>query len=155
MDFKFTVGAQVLIQGTLDEAALREIIRGCMTAANALFRTTALTVDQVVELLKRVHPRSREFLTVLGRQEGAITWEAMKRIFEIETWEDYSKTYGRGMTRAVRSITGVKDANLVFWNEDEWADDNDIEGLVYIDGPTLDALKTNIPMTSHKPSGVK
>lgn len=69
------------------------------------------------------------------------TWAEMQRIFKIEgnEWSEFTSRHGKGITRALRNLTGGKFDALVYWNNDdiEWADDDWSNGKVYVDGQAL------------------
>jgi hypothetical protein len=57
----------------------------------------------------------------------------------------YSRSYGKGITRAFRhALGGHKSAKLIWWDDAEWeagADYDDPRCKVYIDGAALTALR--------------
>lgn len=113
-------------------------------------KSTAITSEQAELLLKRIDPKSVEFLRRIAFNKGFVTWSEMQKIFGIEgtEWSDFSAHHGRGITRALRHITKGKLDALFHWNDDEpeWHTDDWRDGRVYVDGKALDALRTTFKM---------
>lgn len=100
-----------------------------------------INVDQGKHLIRKVDKKSADFLRTIAHNEGEITFKSMCAIFGIERWAEYSGTYGKGITRALRHMTDNSSASLIWWNDDEWENDNDPNGSVYIDGQALKSLQ--------------
>lgn len=99
--------------------------------------STPITPDQASELLERVDAKSARFLKRIAENNGNIDWEEMMEIFDIEDWNEYSTRFGKGITRALRHITGGGRDRLVHWDDETWEE----ESVVYIDGMALRSLR--------------
>jgi hypothetical protein len=108
-------------------------------------RSTPLSVTQARELLANIDPKSKAFLLKLAKQGGKLTWGEMRKIFELDDdagWSSYTRAWGKGITKAVRYILKDKQARLIWSVDEEWEDDCDPLGPVYVDGVALESLKS-------------
>jgi hypothetical protein len=99
--------------------------------------SSPITPDQATELLERVDAKSARFLKRIAENNGQIGWDEMIEIFDIEDWNDYSTRFGKGITRALRNITGSGRDRLVHWDDETWEDDP----VVHVDGMALRSLR--------------
>lgn len=100
--------------------------------------STPITAAQATELIGRVDVKSARFLKRIAENNGSIKWEEMIDIFDIEDdWNEYSTRYGKGITRALRNITGGNRDKLIHWDDDTWDDDP----IVRVDGLALQSLR--------------
>jgi hypothetical protein len=108
-----------------------------------LAKSSPMTKAQAEELLARIDSKSAQLLRQIAANNGVITWDEMRAILGIgiDDWNVFSAGRGKGITRALRHILGDRSARLIWWNDDEWVDDKDPLGPVYIDGLALQALR--------------
>lgn len=141
MDFEFSMHGHTLVKGKLDVTALRLILDALEAAKHEFFRSTPLSSEQAAELFRRIDPKSQIFLRSIAANNGSVNFGKMKEIFDIEDWTQYSRSYGKGITRSLRNITGNPEAALVWWNDEEWVEDDNDDFCVSVDGEALTALK--------------
>lgn len=152
MDFEIRVDGQVAVKMEINTSIFSNLLQttalGSMTAdskpasAPMIAKSAPMTRQQAQELLSRIDGKSAHFLKQLAANNGTIKWADARAIFGIQNqdnWSEFSAGYGKGITRAVRHILGDKSARLVWWIDEEWEDMD--EGLIYVDGPALDALR--------------
>jgi hypothetical protein len=97
-----------------------------------------ITPAQAEELLSRVDTKSARFLKRIAENNGSVEWDEMREIFDIEDdWSEYSTRFGKGITRALRNITGGNRDRLIHWDDDSWGK----ESVVRIDGMALRSLR--------------
>lgn len=137
----------VVVKAEVDIDKLRELLgAGASPQATAGFpRSKPINVAQARELLSRINDSSATFLREVAAKGGSVTWGQMRTIFGINDPEDFTpftNGFGRGITRALRHITGDSGA-VLFWWEDPWPEGKSKQdsGHVYIDGPALEALR--------------
>lgn len=100
--------------------------------------STPITTVQARDLISRLNPKTVMFLRELAKAGGSISWANIQAIFGVTEWKEFSNSYNRGITRALRNITKDSGAWLVNWNDKEWAEGNE---RVFIEGPALEALR--------------
>jgi len=135
------VGGKTVFSGEININALLEAVLAQSSEPKKVPKSTPLNAAQVRALASKVDPKTVQFLRQIAENNGAITFAEMCEIFAIKTWTEYASRYGKGLTRALRHLVNDPTASLVWWNDSEWTTDNDPEGEVYIDNPTLAALK--------------
>ncbi|MCA0422181.1 MAG: hypothetical protein LCH61_02465 [Proteobacteria bacterium] len=106
-------------------------------------RSADISVRQVEELLGRLDAKSVLLLKRIAENDGEASWAEMQEIYGLDEydWSGFSSRYGKGITRSLRNITGVKSDILLFWDDEEWPENDWSEAKVYIDGSALRALK--------------
>jgi hypothetical protein len=143
--YELKLGGKIVLSGLFFPKAIESVTADVPTATSdvsqIIYKSYPLTVDQAQTLLKSIDADTISFLRAVCDNNGSASFALMMRIFGIVKWTEFSSRHGRGLTRAVRHITGDPNARLVWWLDDEWATDNDPDGEVYIDGPALQALK--------------
>jgi hypothetical protein len=100
--------------------------------------------DQAQQLLRKIDPKTGDFLKVLAQNGGEITFGQMQQIFGIKEWEEFTSRFGKGLTRALRHLTDNSSAKLVWWDDYEWNSDDDPEGPVHVDGAALRSLRAAV-----------
>jgi hypothetical protein len=144
MELELRIDGQTVIKADVTPDLLN-LIRG--TAPHReVARSTPLTVPQVQELLSRIDARSVAFLKQLAANDGIMTWGDARPLFGItnhDDWSGYAQSFGRGITRAVRNVTGDSNARLVWWDDRDkrWGGPDMDAALLFIDGPALEALR--------------
>lgn len=100
--------------------------------------STPITPAQAEELLGRVDVKSARFLKRIAENKGTVEWDEMCEIFGIDDdWSEYTTRFGKGITRALRNITGGNRDRLIHWDDDTWEQ----ESVVRIDGMALRSLR--------------
>jgi len=143
MQFELKIDGHPMASLDVDVAAVKAVLAhlAFVPATNSA-RSTPMTPAQVRELLSRVDPKSVAFLTALAKSSGELRWPQMQEIFEIDAWNDYSRRFGKGITRALRFVLGDDNAKLVWWDEADWPDDEEwSQSKVYVDGQALQSLQ--------------
>jgi hypothetical protein len=144
------IDGQSLVNMELNETLLTRLL-GSVTAPIAVARSTPITLAQTEALLSRIDGRSVQFLKQIAANNGKIAWGEMRRIFGITNgtdsgWSEFSASYGKGITRALRHLTGDKSARLVWWDDAEWPNGSAAGSWdscnVYVDGPALESLRS-------------
>jgi hypothetical protein len=148
MRLELKIEDQVIVKAEIDISALLPLLQTTThssgAAPSAVTQSIVMTVEQVTDLLSRVDPKSAEFLKKIGENNGTISWGDTRAIFGIEAagdWSAFASSYGRGITRAVRYVTGIKSARLVWWNNPDWDEENPDPFTLHVDGPALQALR--------------
>ncbi|MDQ0506389.1 hypothetical protein [Xanthobacter agilis] len=144
--FSLQVAGKTVFEGTIFPQVLQEIVKLALQSTIVPERSFPLKVDQAQELLRNVDPKTVEFLRVIAANNGEITFSEMKSVFQITKWVEYSSRFGKGLTRALRTLSKNSSATLVFWDDDEWESANDPDGSVYIDGQALASLQAAFGM---------
>ena len=111
------------------------------TIGDSHHKSYPITVEQAKQLIREIDKKSADFLRTIAHNDGEATFKSMCEIFDIERWAEYSGSYGKGITRALRHMTDNSSASLIWWNDDEWVADEDPNGSVYIDGQALRSLQ--------------
>lgn len=144
--FQLRIDDQVVVDADVNLAALFDVfstiehLEGSPAAKSA-----PITVEQAEMLLQRIDKKSVEFLKRIADNKGHAKWSEMLEIFGFENnWVKYSSHYGKGITRALRHITGGTIDVLVHWDDDDpaWQINDSKDGKVYVDGKALDSLRT-------------
>lgn len=137
------VGEATIFSGTLNLGELLKVItQQPSMVKSAIYKSSAISEEQMRHLMTRLDSKTVVFLKRLAANDGSITFREMCQIFDIKEWSGFSSRFGKGLTKALRHMTGDATASLIWWVDDEWSADNDPDGEVYIDGPSLQALKT-------------
>ena len=137
----------LVIKAEVKLAALSKLLSGVAVPSLAVAQSTPATPAQMADLLSRIDQKSVHFLRAIAADPaGSITWKEMRTIFGLgkKDWSGYSRSYGKGITRAFRSaLGGHKSARLIWWEDYIWDfhDWDDPEVKVHIDGPALVALR--------------
>jgi hypothetical protein len=143
-DFDVRIKGKPVLTGRIDPELLRGLL-GDQAVVTVIPKSTPITSDEAEELLKRVNATSRDFLRKIARNGGRMLWGEMRKLFSIEDQKDttaYHNGPGKGITRALRAVTGNKKARLLWWTDADWVDEDRYDlAPVYIDGPALDALR--------------
>lgn len=129
---------------SLDMTALRRIMKAAATLENAAADSTPMTPKQARDLISRIDPKSVDLLEAIADSEdGRLNWGKMKKILKIKEWQDFSRRYGKGITRALRYALGDPQARLIHWSDEAWPDDEKLwdESEVWIDGQALESLR--------------
>jgi len=150
--FQLRVDDQVVIDADVNLAALVDVFSTIAPLEGSpAAKSAPITVEQAELLLQRIDRKSAEFLKRIAENKGSIKWSEMQTIFGIEdnTWTKYSAHYGKGITRALRHITGGAIDVLVHWDDDDpnWQINDSKEGKVYVDGKALDSLRAVFKLT--------
>lgn len=136
------VGGVTVFDGNIHLSDLLKVITTQPeTVKSAIYKSTALSEEQMRQLMTKVDQKTVLFLKRIASNDGSITFGEMCQIFDIKEWSGFSSRFGKGLTKALRHMTGDATASLVWWVDDEWGIDDDPDGEVYIDGPALQALK--------------
>jgi hypothetical protein len=104
----------------------------------------------MADLLSRIDQKSVHFLRAIAADpNGSISWQEMRKIFGLSKtdWSGYSRSYGKGITRAFRhALGGHKSAKLIWWDDAAWDTHewDDPACKVFIDGGALAALRAAI-----------
>jgi len=137
-----------VVKAEVNLAILLKLLSGVALPPPMVAQSTQATTAQMADLLSRVDPKSVHFLrAIAANPNGSITFSEMRRIFGLkkDDWAGYSRSYGKGITRAFRHVLGGhKSAKLVWWDDAEWeagADYDDPRCKVCIDGAALTALR--------------
>ena len=150
MQIQVIVDGQTVLDAALDLDKLLghgsgDSIVAQIVAGRTVPKSTPISKEQAQELLSRLDPKTVTFLKQLAINGGKMTWSQMRTLFKIPQQGDtkaFTAHYGKGLTRSLRNITGDPSANLIFWDDDEWVDENKFDALyVYCDGPALAALQ--------------
>lgn len=146
-----TLGEKVVFTGEIS-------VENFLAAINALPSAPAgterrhnsypITVENAVQLLRKIDKKSGAFLKAIGQNNGEIDFKTMCDIFGISRWVEYSGSYGKGITRALRHMTDNSSATLVWWDDNEWEHPDDPNGSVYVDGQALKSLQVAIGSTN-------
>lgn len=139
MEVDIRIDGISVVKAQIGLEALIEAVSKAAREGAGLGKSCSLGIAQAEELVARVDARTQEFLETIAKNNGYATWDEMKEIFDIDEWADYSSRFGKGLTRALRNITGQPNDRLVFWNDPEW-DEGDQR--VFIDGEALRSLRT-------------
>lgn len=129
---------------SLNMTALRRIMAAAAAAENASASSTPMTPKQARDLISRIDPKSVELLEAIAKNEdGRVSWAEMKRILKIKEWHDFTRRYGKGITRALRYVLDEPDARLIHWSDEEWPEDKDLwdDSEVWIDGQALKSIR--------------
>ncbi|SFM57172.1 hypothetical protein SAMN05216573_102605 [Bradyrhizobium sp. Rc3b] len=149
MQIEIKIDGLSFVNMQLNEAVLAKLLGGAR-AVEGVPRSTPITVVQTQDLLSRIDAKSVQFLKQIAVNGGEISWGEMRRIFGISDaaaggWTEFSSSYGKGITRALRNLTGDKSARLVCWNDDDWPDGGRAgawdDCKVFIDGLALKSLR--------------
>jgi len=141
MDLEFKINGETAVKATVNLAVLLRAMSADAAVESTISRSTSLNSRQAEELLRRVAPKSALFLKRIAENNGHISWKEMKQIFEITAWTEFSGSFGKGITRAIRHMLSDQSASLFYWNdEDDWENDPDNQ-RVFIDGGALQALR--------------
>jgi hypothetical protein len=149
MQIEVKIDGQPFVNMQLDKAVLANLLGG-VGAVVEVSRSTPITVAQAQDLLSRIDTKSVRVLKQIAANHGDIEWGEMRRIFGINDgskagWIEFSTSYGRGVTRALRHLTNDKSARLIWWNDGEWPADGPAgtwdHCKVFIDGPALTSLR--------------
>lgn len=145
MQIEIKIDGQSLVNMQLDEGLLFKVL-GKTSGALGMPKSTPITVAQAKDLLSRIDTKSVQFLKQIAMNSGEIGWGEMRRIFGInDEWSEFSSSYGKGITRALRHLTNDKSARLVWWDDADWPDDGRAgtwdHCKVFVDGPALKSLR--------------
>jgi len=142
MHLELKIEGQTVVNANVD---VRTLIALLKAAGQAATKSTPISVEQATSLINRVDTKSVEFLKLVAENNGFATWPQMQRIFGIKgnEWTEFTSRHGKGITRALRHITGGKHDVLVQWDDDdpEWNADDWKDAKVYIDGDALISLR--------------
>lgn len=142
MNIQIFADGKPFVNAEVDFATLMKIVAGATTDSKVTARSTPATVEQMEAVLSSIDPRSAQFLREIASDpQGSILYSRMEEIFGIDEWSAFSRSFGRGITRAFRSALQQKTAKLFWWDENKWDDDDDETHLVFVDGPALAALR--------------
>ena len=134
-------GGATVFSGEVYLAALLAALTSRPDASRKIYKSVGLSVEQMQQLLTKVDPKTVVFLKRIAENGGSITFAEMRQIFGIQDWTGFSSRFGKGLTKALRHMTGDASATLIWWIDEEWAVDDDPEGEVYLDGPALESLR--------------
>ena len=139
MEVELKLDGKSVLKARIRVSTLLEAITAAIQAeGNEDAISTPITPAQASELLGRVDAKSARFLKRIAENNGSIDWDEMQDIFDIDDdWNEYSTRFGKGITRALRNITGGIRDKLVFWDDDTWEDDP----VVNVDGMALQSLR--------------
>ena len=148
MRFEINADGQTLVKIELEVSRITQLLKsGALhVQVNAVPQSTPMTKAQAEQLLSKVDPKSARFLRQVAVNKGTISWDDMRAIFgieDVEDWNAYALSYGKGITRAFRHLLQNKAARLVWWIDEDWEKEPWGSDLVavYIDGPALQALR--------------
>lgn len=156
MNLEIRIDGVQVVNALVDSAALSRVLGTVFTAQQperpigqlieeAEPKSSPLTLRQAREIVERIDARSKKFLRELATNGGSLTWREMRNVFEIgDDWSEFSRGYGKGITRVTRHVLRDPNARLVWWNDETWNDDDgdDPVNTVHIDGPALAALRS-------------
>ncbi|WP_421477691.1 hypothetical protein [Agrobacterium tumefaciens] len=139
MEVELKLDGKTVVKARIRVTTLLEAITAAVQAESTDDAiSTPITPAQAAELFARVDAKSVRFLKRIADNNGSIDWDEMQEIFEIEDdWSEYSTRFGKGITRALRNITGGTHDKLVHWDDDTWENDQ----TVHIDGMALKSLR--------------
>lgn len=139
MEVELKLDGKIVVKARIRVTTLLEAITAALQAESTDDAiSTPITPAQATELFARVDAKSVRFLKRIAENNGSLDWDEMQKIFGIDNeWSEYSTRFGKGITRALRNITGGASDKLVYWDDDTWEDDQ----TVYIDGMALHSLR--------------
>lgn len=140
------IGGKKVFSGHIFAEEIRDVLRVLTAVTTYVSKSYPLTPEQATQLVRKIDTKTGDFLKALAANHGELTFGEMQRIFGIKDWNEYSSRFGKGLTRALRHLTGNSTAALVWWDDDEWAADNDPNGPVYLDGAALKSLRLAFEM---------
>ncbi len=139
-----SIGGEVVFTGEISVAKFLLALTASTSnpaTGTSHHKSYPITVEQAKHLIRKIDKKSANFLRTLAHNDGEITFKSMCEIFDIERWAEYSGSFGKGITRALRHMTDNSSASLIWWNDDEWVVDDDPNGSVYVDGQALKSLQ--------------
>ena len=141
-----SVAGQIVFTGNIQFALLSQVLTEASqiqskSVSNIVHNSYPITPDQAEQLLRKIDKKSVSFLKAIAQNDGEIDFRTMQKIFGIKNWSEYSGSFGKGITRALRYMTDNSSAALVWWDDNEWKSVNDPDGSVYVDGEALKSLK--------------
>ena len=142
MELDISIDGKKIATLTVDRAALARVLATASDADDTF--STPMTPRNAKDLLSRIDPKSVELLTAIANSDnGRIMWGDVKEILDIEEWKDFSRRYGKGITRAFRHILDDGDARLIHWDDDDWEGDEDEwdDCEMWVDGQALESLR--------------
>ncbi|AMD60918.1 hypothetical protein AWN88_22635 [Agrobacterium tumefaciens] len=139
MEVELKLDGKTVVKARIRVTTLLEAITAALEAESTDDAvSTPITPTQATELFARVDAKSVRFLKRIAENNGSLGWEEMQEIFDIDDdWNEYSTRFGKGITRALRNITGGSRDKLIYWDDDTWEDDP----TVYVDGMALHSLR--------------
>jgi hypothetical protein len=148
MGVEIKIDGSTLVNMQVDLDVFAKLMNGAIPTTS-VSRSSPITVPQAHDLLSRIDGKSVQFLKQIAANNGEIGWGEMQRIFGInDVWSEFSSSYGKGITRALRHLLGDKSARLVWWDDADWPD-SDQPGTwddckVFVDGVALKSLREAI-----------
>ncbi|TBG84503.1 hypothetical protein ELG69_10480 [Rhizobium leguminosarum] len=139
MEVELKLDGKSVLKARIRVSSLIEAIASAIAAEDHEdAESTPITPAQATELLSRVDTKSARFLKRIAENNGFIEWEEMQEIFDIDDdWNEYSTRFGKGITRALRNITGGNRDKLIYWDDKNWEEDSKVR----VDGMALQSLR--------------
>jgi hypothetical protein len=147
-NFELRLEGETVGRIDIDVALLMKLIGGAgiparVSAAHA--KSAPINVAQASELVSRADKATRQFLSRLVEEGGALTWGETKHTFDVPSWSEFVEGPLKKLEKALHRVTGEKNSVLVWRVEEEWIGrekGEDEPCRLHVDGPALASLRT-------------